>query len=651
MLIPWILGSAVLAAVAGPDPATGAEPDPAAYRAAAAAAVRDPEAQVRLALWCEARGMTAERLKHLALALLADPTHPAARGLMGLVADEGGRWRKPEAVTARVRKDPDLSAALAEYNRRREKAQETEDSQWRLALWCEECGLKDEATAHLAAVVRLNPKREAAWRKLGYKKQKDGRWATEDQIASARADTEAQRKADKHWRPLLATWKGWLAKPEKRQDAEDQLNRVTDPRAVPAIWQAFAVGKEADQLRAVQLLGQVESPAASQGLAFLAVASPSADVRRVAVETLRRRDVREFLGMVIGLLRKPLKYEVRMVDGPGSTGVLFIEGERYNVRRLYSLPLAQQIPRLFGNTVSTDPIYGTVAVGNFPDPFLGGQTVGTGAPGSARRYLADAVFWAQVQESRIAQQEAAIQESTALAQQQMKGDVAAIEASNAAIRADNGRALMVLDAVTGEKFGEDPEAWQAWWVDQQGYSYSSPKPRVVPTLDMPLEQVATYAPPHHSCFGAGTMVHTLEGPRPIESIRSGDRVLAQDTKTGSLGFRPVMAIFHNKPAPTLRLTLDGQPVVVTGIHRFWKAGQGWTMARELKPGDLVRALGGTARVEATVDEKVQPVFNLEVADGHDFFVGAVGVLVHDNSLVRPVTAPFDAPAAVAAAPR
>jgi hypothetical protein len=36
------------------------------------------------------------------------------------------------------------------------------------------------------------------------------------------------------------------------------------------------------------------------------------------------------------------------------------------------------------------------------------------------------------------------------------------------------------------------------------------------------------------------------------------------------------------------------------------------------------------------------VYNLEVLANHDFFVGREGMLVHDNSLVRPVAAPFDA---------
>src|SRR4051794_1585205 len=83
-------------------PGAGAD-DPllAEYRRAAAAVGRDADAHVRLALWCEARGLGAERVKHLALAVLHRPSHPTARGLMGLVAYRD-RWQPPEAVAARV---------------------------------------------------------------------------------------------------------------------------------------------------------------------------------------------------------------------------------------------------------------------------------------------------------------------------------------------------------------------------------------------------------------------------------------------------------------------------------------------------------------------------------------------------------------------
>jgi hypothetical protein len=75
------------------------------------------------------------------------------------------------------------------------------------------------------------------------------------------------------------------------------------------------------------------------------------------------------------------------------------------------------------------------------------------------------------------------------------------------------------------------------------------------------------------------------------------------------------------------------------------------MARDLKPGDAVRTLGGQARVDAVSADRVQPVFNLEVGEAQSFFVGRSGTLVHDNSQVQPVPRPFDALAEPSAEPR
>ena len=227
-------------------------------------------------------------------------------------------------------------------------------------------------------------------------------------------------------------------------------------------------------------------------------------------------------------------------------------------------------------------------------------------------------------------------------QQRLARDVQFVEMTNARIRSQDARVLAVLRKVTGQDLGEDPGKWRAWWADRLGYSYQPPDPQEKPTytsfVTEPLPQASL---PHHSCFGAGTLVRTLGGPKVIESIQVGDRLLSQDPNTGSMEFRSVVAVYHNKPASTLRLSIGGEAIVVTGIHRFWKAGKGWTMARDLKTGDRVRAVGGVVEVQSTEKSEVQPVFNLEVAENRDYFVGKQGMLVHDNSLVRPVAEPFD----------
>ena len=69
----------------------------------------------------------------------------------------------------------------------------------------------------------------------------------------------------------------------------------------------------------------------SRALAALAIFGKTDLVRRAAVETVKRRKADDVLMAWIGLLRPPVKYEVRQVAGPGLPGVLFVEGDQFNV--------------------------------------------------------------------------------------------------------------------------------------------------------------------------------------------------------------------------------------------------------------------------------------------------------------------------------
>src|SRR5262249_47306490 len=101
-----LIAVAMLAAGRGQDAAqvAGRPPDRAAYEAARKQAGRDATAQVRLALWCEAHGMTAERMTHLAAAMLYDPSNALARGLLGLVARDG-KWERPDQIAREAEDD------------------------------------------------------------------------------------------------------------------------------------------------------------------------------------------------------------------------------------------------------------------------------------------------------------------------------------------------------------------------------------------------------------------------------------------------------------------------------------------------------------------------------------------------------------------
>jgi hypothetical protein len=126
----------------------------------------------------------------------------------------------------------------------------TAEAQWKLASWCEQNGLKDEATAHVVAVTRLNPDHKPARKRLGFKKV-NGRWATAKQVAAERAEAAARREGKLRWRPLLARWRAWLDDPKHRREVEEGLVGLDEPYAVPAVWAVFASGGSVDQERAV----------------------------------------------------------------------------------------------------------------------------------------------------------------------------------------------------------------------------------------------------------------------------------------------------------------------------------------------------------------------------------------------------------------
>ena len=304
-----------------------------AYAAAKTRAGSDPDSNVRLALWCEAHGMEAERLQHLSAALLANPAQATARGLLGLVSYRGD-WRTPDAVARQAEADK----LLAQYNAEREQTPETADGHWKLALWCEAKGLKPEAMAHLTAVTQLSPERSDAWKKLGCRPL-HGQWLSPEQFATEQAEAEAQKKADRYWEPLLETWKKQLERGgDQERNAVSELARVNDPHAVPSIRRVFCKGDPDLQVLSLKMLSGIRGPEASRTIAIVSLHARSAEVRKAALDELKERDPRDFMAELIATLRRPLTYQVSPVGALGRAGVLEIEGERYRSRRIYRVP-------------------------------------------------------------------------------------------------------------------------------------------------------------------------------------------------------------------------------------------------------------------------------------------------------------------------
>ena len=135
MITALLLSGAIgLAMPAGDEPAANPS-ELAAYQSAAAAAGHDAGAHVRLALSCEAHGLTAERLEHLSLAVLYQPSNALARGLLGLVGYRGA-WNRPEVIGEKIQNDPAYQALIREYLERRVRTPHTPEAQMKLATWC-----------------------------------------------------------------------------------------------------------------------------------------------------------------------------------------------------------------------------------------------------------------------------------------------------------------------------------------------------------------------------------------------------------------------------------------------------------------------------------------------------------------------------------
>jgi hypothetical protein len=617
----------------GGKPAETTAADRAAYQAAQAKAGKNAAAQVQLALWCESHGLTAERIKHLTEAVSLDSSNVLARGLLGLVAVQG-KWAKPDQVAQGTQSDSKLQALRRAYLERRVRTPQKPDAQLRLAAWCLENGLKDEAMVHYFGVTRLDPSRDIAWIKLGYKKHKD-RWVKPDDLAAQKLESDRQKRADSQWKPRLEKLRDAIESSveTRRLKAERELYKVTDPRAVPMIWKTFSNGNEKMQLLAVELLAQIEGPTASFWLAVLAVDKSSAEVRSRAARALAHRDPRDVIGWLITLIHKPFKYELRPASGaPGSTATLMIDGEQFDLRRLYRLP---------DMDVRLVPVIS--------------ETTGLLFRGDQQQNASALAILSRLGAGMASQSGALIGEATELTeqrgqevQQRLENDVRSIDETNAQINQTNERLLPLLETLTSQNLGVDPVAWKKWWTDQLGYVYdptSEPISRSysqteeVPDLQLtlPTSQVIVAS----SCFAAGTLVQTILGPRTIEAIEVGDRVLSQNPSTGELSYRPVLVTHRNGPAATLRIAINGETVVATGIHRFWKAGTGWTMARDLQPGDRLRMVGDSGSIQSIEPGATQMVYNLDIAENRTFLVGSAGLLVHDFSFVQPVSEPFD----------
>jgi hypothetical protein len=531
------------------------------------------------ALEAEAQGETSARAELLRRALEIMPDYSPARWQSGevRVAD---RWLSVEMASQEAARAGHVDA----YRKLRDRVRASAKDHQSLAAWCAKHGLPDQERLHLLFALQLAPKSHDIIEKLRLTRQH-----------GALVSREQAETLDRHSKQLavtLATWKPRLSKlrrdiesdiTAKRSEARQKLQSIDDPLLVPAIEAIFADSTAEAGEAVIAALAHMPDQVATDSLARHAVFSPRLDVRKAAARALASRSMFSYVPTMIFALESPVdvRYDTYYLNGQILHRLaLFRQGLLTDQSFVSTGGTSHEIviSRRYGNSVQINP---------------------------DKTALPDALLAEQESQANVAREEL------------------------------NGRIAAALQTATGNNLQADPEQWRYWWFDYNEM-YRPPI--------KPLSQtVRYYVPPptqirYMSCFVAGTKVWTSTGPMPIEQIRIGEWVLAQNPETGELAYKPVVGTTERPPSPLIELFAGGQTVRTTRGHPFWISGIGWQMAKELKAGQWLHTPHGPLLIESIGQAEPATCHNLIVADFGTYFITDQQVLVHDNNLRQVTTA-------------
>lgn len=133
------------------------------------------------------------------------------------------------------------------------------------------------------------------------------------------------------------------------------------------------------------------------------------------------------------------------------------------------------------------------------------------------------------------------------------------------------------------------------------------------------------------CFIAGTQVHTKQGLKSIENLVVGEKVWSYNEQTGQVELSTVLNTQQSSSTHSIRLFLNNDTLTTTFNHPFYSGGQ-WVKAGLLQNGDTLKDFNQNNLIIQSVeflDDSVE-VYNFEVENHHNYYVGKQGVLVHNK---------------------
>jgi hypothetical protein len=135
----------------------------------------------------------------------------------------------------------------------------------------------------------------------------------------------------------------------------------------------------------------------------------------------------------------------------------------------------------------------------------------------------------------------------------------------------------------------------------------------------------------NNSFVAGTVVLTPKGPRNIETLKAGEKVLSYDTKSMSLKEGVILKTSATSANRIFAVTANGISVRITGEHAFFVKGKKWVKVKYLKEKLNLRTMDGKSAPITDVRSVALnvKVYNIMVKKYQTYFVTSSGFLVRN----------------------
>jgi tetratricopeptide (TPR) repeat protein len=564
---------------------------PGIQAAAPAKAVAQAAQLVQKALIAEANGLPDDRASFLKQALAMAPDYAPAHWQSGEIRS-GDTWSSIDDAA----KHDAHSAKLDEYRKLRDQAGATVDDQLNLARWCEKAGLKEQQRAHLMFALQLQPNNKEAINKLGLVRYR-GRLVPAKQLDDIKAQMKQSLAESKEWKTRVDGWRARLQEHPGDQAVLKQIRAVRDPAAIHVMERGLAHSGQEACLAVINALATMPQQSATDALLWAALFSSYEKVSDEATYELKSRSPYDYVPLLLSAMKMPIHVEYDVMESDTNNFSHQLD--------LFRAGQGQDEEYILNQQTELSPL----VVGN-------GRPTPQGVAASSQSALNAMQSTAQSQQRRVSS---------------MVEQVGHINAQSAEL---NTVLAQVLQSTTGNNFGDNPESWWNWWYDQNDY-YQPPENPV----NVSSDSSTTIIPRTRvSCFPAGTPVWTTSGPMLIEQIKIGELVLAQDSETGELAYKPVLGTTIRPASPLVETHIGETQIRSTRGHPFWVDGKGWQMAKELKAGEWLHTVHGPVQIDSAEPSDEAVCYNLIVADFHDYFVSAAKVLVHDNLLRGPTLA-------------